>query len=99
MLLNFAMPTWLYLSFYQMIAKKAQLKELLKIHFGYDSFRPGQEKAIDAILEGRHTITVLPTGGGKSLIFQLPALVLEGVTLVKINSNIAMKVKWKRERI
>jgi len=82
LLLNFAMPTWLYLSFYQMIAKKAQLKELLKIHFGYDSFRPGQEKAIDAILEGRHTITVLPTGGGKSLIFQLPALVLEGVTLV-----------------
>ncbi len=62
--------------------KKQQLIELLKIHFNYDSFRPGQEKAIDAILAGRNTIVVLPTGGGKSLIFQLPALVLEGVTLV-----------------
>lgn len=65
-----------------MIDKKKQLIELLKIHFNYESFRPGQEKAIDAILNHRHTITVLPTGGGKSLIFQLPSLVLDGVTLV-----------------
>lgn len=62
--------------------KKQQLKELLKIHFGYDSFRPGQEAAIDNILAGRDTVVVLPTGGGKSLIYQLPSMVLEGVTLV-----------------
>ncbi len=62
--------------------KKKQIMELLKIHFNYDFFRPGQEKAIDAILNGRHSITVLPTGGGKSLIFQLPSLVLDGITLV-----------------
>jgi len=62
--------------------KKQQLRELLKIHFGYDSFRPGQELAIDNILAGRDAVVVLPTGGGKSLIYQLPALVLEGITLV-----------------
>lgn len=66
-----------------MIAKqKEQLKELLKIHFGYESFRPGQEQAIDNILHHKHTVVVLPTGGGKSLIYQLPALILEGVTIV-----------------
>lgn len=65
-----------------MNTKKEQLKELLKIHFNYGSFRPGQEQAIDAILEGRDALVVLPTGGGKSMIFQLPSLVFEGVTLV-----------------
>jgi len=63
-------------------SKKQQLRELLKIHFSYESFRPGQEQAIDNILQGRDTVVVLPTGGGKSLIYQLPALVLEGITLV-----------------
>jgi ATP-dependent DNA helicase RecQ len=62
--------------------KKEQLQELLKIHFGYESFLPGQERAIDNILAGRDTVVVLPTGGGKSLIFQLPALVLDGITIV-----------------
>ncbi len=65
-----------------MLKKKEQLLELLKIHYGYESFRPGQEQAIDNILHGRDTLVVLPTGGGKSLIFQLPALVLEGATIV-----------------
>lgn len=62
--------------------KKQQLLELLKIHFNYDFFRPGQEQAIDKILRKENVIVVLPTGGGKSLIFQLTALVLEGVTIV-----------------
>jgi ATP-dependent DNA helicase RecQ len=62
--------------------KKQQLAELLKIHFGYESFLPGQEKAIDNILRGKNTVVVLPTGGGKSLIYQLPALILEGITIV-----------------
>lgn len=62
--------------------QKEQLKELLKIHFGYGSFRPGQETAIDNILNKKNTLVVLPTGGGKSLIYQLPALILEGVTIV-----------------
>lgn len=62
--------------------QKQTLKELLKIHYGYESFRPGQELAIDTILAGNDALVVLPTGGGKSLIYQLPALVLDGVTLV-----------------
>lgn len=62
--------------------QKQQLQELLKIHFGYESFRPGQERAIDNILHKQNTVVVLPTGAGKSLIYQLPALILEGVTIV-----------------
>ena len=65
-----------------MATKKQQLIELLKIHFHYESFLPGQEKAIDNILARQDTVVVLPTGGGKSLIYQLPALVLSGVTIV-----------------
>ncbi len=65
-----------------MTAKKRQIIELLKIHFNYEQFRPGQEQAIDGVLNSEDTVAVLPTGGGKSMIFQLPALVLDGVTLV-----------------
>ncbi len=62
--------------------KKQQLKELLKIHYGFEKFRPGQEKAIDNILTGKNIVVVMPTGGGKSLIYQLPSLVLDGITIV-----------------
>ena len=50
--------------------------------FGFEGFRPGQEAAIEALLEGRHALTVMPTGSGKSLCFQIPALVMEGLTVV-----------------
>ena len=62
--------------------KKQQIKELLKIHYGFEKFRRGQEEAIDALLEGKDVLVVMPTGGGKSLIYQLPALVMDGVTIV-----------------
>ncbi|MDA3802350.1 MAG: RecQ family ATP-dependent DNA helicase [Patescibacteria group bacterium] len=52
------------------------------MHFGYGSFLPGQEKAIDSILKKQNTVVVLPTGGGKSMIYQLPALILDGITIV-----------------
>ena len=58
------------------------LHGLLKRHFGYDRFRPGQEEIIANALSGRQSLVVMPTGGGKSLCYQLPALATGGVTLV-----------------
>jgi ATP-dependent DNA helicase RecQ len=56
--------------------------EILKKDFGYSSFRPGQQPVIEAILQGRDAIAILPTGGGKSLCYQLPARIVGGLTLV-----------------
>ena len=56
--------------------------QALQRYFGYSSFRPGQEEVIDALLSGRDVLAVMPTGAGKSLCFQIPALVLGGLTLV-----------------
>src|SRR3954465_8578311 len=54
----------------------------LKDHFGYPAFRPGQEAAVESVLAGRDTLVVLPTGGGKSLCYQVPALMLPKLTVV-----------------
>ena len=58
------------------------LLELLKKYFGYESFRKGQLEIIDAILEGRDSMTVMPAGSGKSVCYQIPALIFPGITLV-----------------
>ena len=57
-------------------------RRVLKDVFGFDSFRPGQEAAMETLLAGRHVLTVMPTGSGKSLCFQVPALALGGLTVV-----------------
>lgn len=57
-------------------------KELLQRIFGYSDFRPGQEALIDGILQGRDVFGIMPTGGGKSMCYQIPALLLPGITLV-----------------
>jgi ATP-dependent DNA helicase RecQ len=56
--------------------------ELLHSVFGFPDFRPGQAEIVEAVLQGRNTLAIMPTGGGKSLCFQLPALCREGVTVV-----------------
>ena len=57
-------------------------QEALKTYFGYDSFRPGQDTVVSALLSGRDALAIMPTGAGKSLCYQIPALLLPGLTLV-----------------
>ncbi|MBC6995358.1 ATP-dependent DNA helicase RecQ [Neolewinella lacunae] len=74
--------------------------EILKKYWGYSAFRPGQAEIVEAVLAGRDTLALLPTGGGKSICFQVPALALEGVTLV-VSPLIALmkdQVRQLRER-
>ena len=59
-----------------------ELESLLKQYFGYTSFRPGQHEVIQTLLDGRDFLAIMPTGAGKSICFQLPALMMPGVTLV-----------------
>ena len=56
--------------------------EVLKHYWNYNSFRPLQDAIIDNVLQGEDTFVLMPTGGGKSLCFQVPALILDGITLV-----------------
>ena len=64
------------------MADLEQLRAEMAKHFGFQEFLPGQEDALSAILAGRDALVIMPTGGGKSLCYQLPALVLQGVTVV-----------------
>ena len=57
-------------------------KDILKKYWGYDSFREPQQKIIEAVLNKKDTLALLPTGGGKSLCYQIPALAINGVCLV-----------------
>ncbi len=56
--------------------------DALKTYYGHDTFRPGQEKIIESLLSGRDVLCVMPTGAGKSVCYQIPALLLPGITLV-----------------
>lgn len=62
--------------------KKVNALETLKTYFGYDTFREGQEKIVEAILTNRDVLAIMPTGAGKSICYQIPALILPGITLV-----------------
>lgn len=54
---------------------------LLKQYFGFDDFREGQKPLIDAVLDGRDVLGIMPTGAGKSLCFQIPALMMPGISV------------------
>ena len=60
----------------------ASLLEVLQKHWGYDSFRPLQREAMEAVLAGRDSVVVLPTGGGKSLCYQVPAVLMDGLAVI-----------------
>ena len=66
----------------QTTSQNPDIHWLLKTHFGYDSFRPNQLEIIQHVLSGRDTLAIMPTGGGKSLCYQLPALAQQGVAIV-----------------
>ncbi|MFL5617645.1 MAG: RecQ family ATP-dependent DNA helicase [Gemmatimonadaceae bacterium] len=59
-----------------------EARAVLRARFGFPEFRPGQERAVTSVLAGRDTLVVLPTGGGKSICYQIPAMVLPGLTVV-----------------
>ena len=64
------------------MTKQEQIRKILKDHWGYDSFRPLQEDIILSVMDGRDTLALLPTGGGKSICFQVPGLALDGLCIV-----------------
>ena len=64
---------------------------ILKAVFGYTAFRPLQEQCIDAVLNKQDTLLIMPTGGGKSICYQIPALMMDGLT-VKLRLAIWVKV-------
>ena len=74
-------------------------KETLKAYWGYKSFRPMQERIIEEVLAGRDVLAILPTGGGKSVCFQVPAMMRDGLALVVTPLIALMKDQVDRKSV
>ena len=79
-----------------LVEEKDALKERLKEIFGYSQFRGNQERIIRNLLDGRNTFVIMPTGAGKSLCYQLPAMINDGLAIV-ISPLIALAYRDSRE--
>ena len=64
------------------MTRHEQLIEALQTHFGFDGFKGNQEEIINNLMDGKDTFVLMPTGGGKSLCYQLPSLLMDGVAIV-----------------
>ena len=72
-------------------------KDMLKVYFGYDAFKEGQEEIINTIMAGQDALAIMPTGAGKSLCYQLPALMLPGISII-ISPLISLITKPQKHR-